>query len=88
VVHGKSEIIIVSVPMPSIQMLKISIQRLRQKEEASPPKPNNFDFIITEQYRNTSDSEFILNYDSRYNTKLPRILNYITKKKIGFYGEL
>lgn len=38
--------------MPSMWTLKWTIQHVRQREEASPFNPNNFDFIIPEQYQN------------------------------------
>jgi len=68
--------------MPSVQTLKRTIQRLRQREEASPPNPNNFDFIIPEEYRNTSDGELFLHYDS--GTNLPRILIFTIQKNLDF----
>ncbi|CAI6348361.1 unnamed protein product [Macrosiphum euphorbiae] len=68
--------------MPNVQTLKRTIQRLCQREEASPPNPNNFDFIIPEQYRNTSDGELFLHYDSGIN--LPHILIYTTQKNLDF----
>lgn len=37
--------------MPSMWTLKWTIQHVRQREEASPSNPNNFDFI-PEQYQN------------------------------------
>lgn len=83
----------VAAEMPSVQSVKRTIQRVRQREEAAPSNPNNFDFIIPEQYQNTSDGELFLRYDNGPN--LPRILISQLKKiwilwrivSIGFVTE-
>lgn len=50
--------------LPSIPTLKRNIQRIRQKEKAAPPYPNNFDFIIPEQNKKTCNGELFLHFDS------------------------
>jgi len=53
----------VSAEISSVNTLKRTIQRVRQKEEAAPANPSNFEFNIPDQYRYNSNGELFLKFD-------------------------
>lgn len=71
--------------MSSVNTLKRTIQRVRQKEEAAPANPSNFEFIIPDQYRYNSNGELFLKFDSGPTES--RILIFTTQQNLDFMSE-
>jgi len=65
--------------------LKSKIECVRQKEEAAPANPSNFEFIIPDQYRYNSNGELFLKFDS--GSTESRILIFTTQQNLDFMSE-
>ena len=67
--------------MPSVSVLKRTVRRIRQKEQAAPPNPKTLlELIIPDDYRSTFDGKPFLLFDS--GPVENRILIFSTQKNL------